>query len=268
MQIWAVSMVKDEADIVLSMLSQLVNEGVDGFVIADNGSTDGTRELIHSFISPVPLIIKDDTEVAYYQSKKMTNLAKIAHDNGASWILPVDADEIWYNKGDRITDYIREHDSWLFKHGVWSLSVNLYNHFRTGLDLDNGDVVLSMPYRQKDPAPLTKVACRYKDDMVIQMGNHSVTYSDKYDQYGSPIEIRHFPYRSPEQMIRKSLNGGKAYAASDLPVSQGAHWRQYAELIERYGEERFIKDVWEKYYYFSPTDSSLIYDPAPYLRWK
>ncbi len=42
-------MVRDEADIIGAMLDHHLRQGVDIFIVTDNGSIDGTREIIEEF---------------------------------------------------------------------------------------------------------------------------------------------------------------------------------------------------------------------------
>jgi hypothetical protein len=120
--------------------------------------------------------------------------------------------------------------------------------------------------RQPHRAPLPKVAFRWQDGAVIHQGNHGVTLPTAASSVGG-LEVRHFPYRSVEQFVRKARNGAAAYAATDLPVDVGAHWRSYGELLERYGEE-VLHDVFRRHFWFlSPADAGMVLDPAPYCRW-
>jgi len=265
-QVWAVSMVRDEADIVCMAIRQLVDEGVDGIIVANNRSVDKTGFLLEALQNtlPIPLIVEEDAEPGYYQSRKMTRLAKLAHDRGADWIVPFDADELWYALGDRVAVELRA-----VPRGVEAVGVPMFNHYRTALDLAEPFPVVSMVYRDAAINPMPKCAYRWKPGSKLEMGNHGVYFSGRPAVLReSPLRIRHFPYRSAEQMIRKARNGAEAYNASDLSPGFGTHWRQYGALIEQYGEEAFTRDVWERYFYKKvPVDEGMIFDPAPYLRW-
>jgi hypothetical protein len=112
------------------------------------------------------------------------------------------------------------------------------------------------------------VAFRWEPGAVVHQGNHGVDLPSRAISVDLGFEVRHFPYRSPEQMVRKARNGAAAYRAADLPETLGAHWRSYDALIDRFGEQA-LHDVFRQYFWaFSPVDFGLVHDPAPYLRWR
>lgn len=254
-----IAMVKDEADVIAGTLRHMAEE-VDRLIVADNGSTDGTRGILDELTSVLPLTVLDDPDVAYHQSAKMTDLANYAYARGADWIVPFDADELWLAP-DRVRTVLAglPDDCTV----AWA---TLFNHLRTAVDLDDPDPFRSMVWRQNHPGALPKVAVRWAPGAVIEQGNHGAYHP--HGVVGVPaLEIRHFPARSPEQWTRKGINGAAAYKATDLPPSVGAHWRSYGQLVETHGEQ-ILADVFrEHWYYLSPTDSGLVYDPAPYMRW-
>lgn len=262
-----VAMVRDEVDVIAGTVTHMAGE-VDALIVADNRSIDGTRSVLAKLAAdlPVPLEVVDDLDPAYYQAVKMTALANrvAAAYDGDLWIVPFDADELWYSRHGRIRDVLA------------SLPVNiaeagLYNHFRTAIDVDDTDPFLSMVWRTADPAALGKVAFRWRPGARIQQGNHDVDLpNDLLHGVRSTglLELRHFPYRSAGQFISKARNGAEAYALTDLPADVGAHWRAYGEMLARYGED-YVRGVYEEHFYYrSPPDSGLVRDPAPYRRWE
>jgi hypothetical protein len=72
------------------------------------------------------------------------------------------------------------------------------------------------------------------------------------------LEVRHYPYRSPEQMIRKARNGAAAYAATDLPETVGQHWRDYGRLTDEQIGEVFRRYFWSA----DPEADGLVHDPC------
>lgn len=254
MATFAVSMVKDEADVVASTVSHMLGQ-VDHVIVADNGSTDGTRDILAEL--DVELI--DDPDPAYYQANKMTVLARRAADAGADWVVPFDADEIWYcPHAATIAEYLAPiRRQWL------TVRADLYDHVATALDPALVDPVRRIQWRRVNPAPLPKVAVRCREDLMIHQGNHGASYAGGVTTLDGLV-VRHFPYRSAEQFVSKARNGAAAYAATDLPVTVGQHWRQYGALIEAHGDE-VGHDIFRQWFW-SPdpeADEGLILDPCP-----
>jgi hypothetical protein len=261
MTTFGVSMVKDEADVIAGTLTHLADE-VDHLLVADNGSTDGTREILAELEDVLPLTVVDDPDPAYFQSPKMSALAEKAAGMGAEWIVPFDADELWIWNGSRIRDELDGCRTNI-------VHARLFNHFPTAVDPEDPDPFRSIIWRQPDPAPLPKVAFRWEPGAVIHQGNHGVTLPHRSKVYEGGLEIRHFPYRSAEQFVSKARNGAAAYKATDLPEHVGAHWRSYGDILERHGEDVLISEVYERWFFaVSPVDMGWVPDPAPYMRWR
>lgn len=251
-----VTMVRDELDILGFTLAHMLTQ-VDAVIVSDNGSTDGTRELLRGW-GDDRLILVDDPTVGYYQSRKMSALAFVAQDLGAHWVVPWDADEAWLARdGRRIADVLAELPA-----GVRIVQADLWDHVPTSRDPDDHNPLRRIGWRRTYPAPLPKIAVRAMPDIVIEQGNHGATFpdTDLPGRVSNLLTIRHYALRSPEQMIRKARNGAAAYAATDLPTEAGAHWRQWGLL----GDEQ-LREVFERYYFSADPgrDGTLIYDPAP-----
>ncbi|MEX5636527.1 glycosyltransferase family 2 protein [Parafrankia sp. FMc2] len=268
MTVVGISMVRDEADIIAGTLWHMAGE-VDQLLVADNGSTDGTREILADLVQRLPLTVVDDPELGYYQSRRMTALAQTAREVlGARWIVPFDADELWYCEAGQIAEILAHT-------GPPAAFAELTDHLRTALDEDDPDPFRSMTWRAAEPAPLPKVAFRWENGAVVHQGNHGVTLPSAQATVTAladrppTLAVRHFPVRSPEQFARKARNGAAAYqAAPDLPETYGAHWRAWGQLHAQ-GGDQLLGDVFrEHWWYLSPTDAGLVHDPAPYLRWE
>lgn len=260
MSVCAIMLVKDEADIIETTLRHLATQ-VDEIVVADNRSTDGTwEELEYLRDAGLPLLIEDDPVVGYYQSRKMTVLARDAGDRGHEWVVPCDADEIWYSTHGRVGDIL----------GTLAVEVAeavLYDHVATGSDPADDDPTVSIGWRRHERGGLPKVACRVRPGLAIEMGNHGAHYPGPTATLQEALTVRHFPYRSAEQMVSKVRNGAAAYAATNLPPDIGQHWREYGDLLEKAGEQA-IFDVFRTWFWVEKPeqDGTLIYDPAPVAR--
>lgn len=266
-----IAMVRDEVDIIETTILHMLGQ-VDALVVADNRSVDGTEQFLRScadrFGRRFQLVL--DNEVGYEQSAKMTALARQAHEwFGADWVVPFDADEVWYSPNRTIKQMLQSRPE-----NETIVPAALYDHVRTAVDPDDHSAVYSMQWRRNLPAPLQKVACRYRDDLVIGMGNHEAFYDRPFNTSEHRLAIRHFPYRSVEQTIRKIRNGAEAYAATDLPEHYGAHWRGWGRILAEHGEDA-IAELFRKWHWREHPDrphvidgehqDALRFDPAPEL---
>lgn len=261
MTTWAVSTVKDEADVIEGTVRHMLDE-VDGVIVADNGSHDGTRDILGALAHEYRdrLIVLDDPEVAYYQSARMTRLAEMAAMRfGATWIVPFDADELWVSLGGHISDDLARCEADI-------VTAELLNYFPTAIDPEDGVPFTRIRWRLREAAPLPKVAFRWTSGSVIHQGNHGVERPCGSTTVPG-LRVYHFPYRSAEQFVRKGVNGAAAYKATNLAEDVGAHWRGYGAIVERFGEDA-LRDVFREHFWaLSPADKGWVLDPAPYMRW-
>jgi hypothetical protein len=263
--VWAVCMVRNDGDILPYTIAHLIYEGVSGFVIADNLSDDETPDILEMFkaISSVPVHIIQDTTLAFDQGKKMTHLANVAFDLGASYVVPFDADELWYSYDPKMNlcDLVRSTKA-------DAIGVPLWNHKRTRLDPPIPNPILSMCYRKvtANAPEFAKVIVRWKPGYALRDGNHSVAYPDGITIAGpaTMIGIRHFPFRSPRQFLKRIKDSMQAYRFTKLNKIDHVHKRVYASEIYFMGEEHALK-TYESWILENPDapDSGVVCDPAP-----
>ena len=253
MKVFGICMVRDAEDIIGYIVEHMIDE-VDHVIVADNLSQDNTRSILEKFGSKITLL--EDNDPAYRQSEKMTALAMTASRLGAEWVVPFDADEWWYSEQGRVADIIRDNNYSVYP-------AKLYDHRPSGIDPAEDNPMKRIGWRCSEPAPLNKVACRVREDLVIQMGNHSATYTttDVTSGHGF-LEIRHYPYRNAQQFVDKAVVGAIALELTDLPYFQGAHWRDYYEIYKNHGPEA-LADVFRQYFWSSdPAEEGFVFDPV------
>lgn len=270
-------LVKDECDVIETTVRHLLKQ-VDYLIVMDNDSSDDTGELLLSLRAGIGgsgrrMMVVHDPGVAYLQSDKTTRLAEIAAQLGHDWVVPVDADEIWYSPFGRLGSVL----DGLPGDALYATALIL-NHV-CAVDVDPAhelNPVRRLGWRIKGPGDLPKVACRTMPGLRIEMGNHGAHAHGPVSSRWSPtvegqIYIHHYPWRSPEQFERKIRNGARAYAAvPDLPDDMGTHWRQFGMPGDEGFEERVRGwfAAWGCRYGAPPValedeGEELVYDPAP-----
>lgn len=245
----AVSMFKNEEDVAETVVRHLFAEGVDRVIVADNLSTDHTRDILDTIAEHYPLTVINDPVLAYEQDVKMSRLARRAYEAGADWVLPFDADEIWYGvdpqTGEpcRIADALSQVDD-----EIQVVRAFGWDHIQR----ETNPLGPFSPMRRAETQKLAKVAFRAHPDARMHMGNHDVTLPGP--SVVGPLAFRHFQYRSLEQMTTKLRQGREAYEASDVHPMHGTHWRAGGlksddELAAEWAE--------------LCAEDGLIFDPAP-----
>lgn len=228
-------MVRDEEDIIEHTLSLMLSQ-VDHAIVADNMSRDKTRAILESMGDRVTII--DDDDPAYVQDVKMTSLAHRAGAMGADWVIPFDADEAW-----------RLPDLELVDADVIASRPSVYVPHPTEMLRIHANPLQTTQWRLRDPEPFNKVCFRYVPSVRLHMGNHDVDHPGV--RLHNLTKIRHYQYRSLEQVRRKVTNGVGAFNASSLPAMYGAHWRELNVL-----DDDALARWWEDY-----TSQPLVFDP-------
>ncbi|MEX5272461.1 MULTISPECIES: glycosyltransferase family 2 protein [Kocuria] len=228
-------MCRNEADIVGHTIRHLLAQGIDGIIVVDNLSVDGTRETLTKLADDDPRIfVGTDSLDAYHQGRKMSYLAHLARKAGADWVIPFDADEFWFARESSVADYLRSLE------GVPVAKAELTDLHPltvTGIDLENSNEQVQI----EDNANSKKVALRPHRWVWIDNGNH--TALDLGREVPSDLRIAHLPSRSIQQMERKARVGAAAIAkVEDAPANFGHHWKTTAaldrELLYRQWSER------------------------------
>ncbi len=214
-------MVRDEADIVAAMVEHHLDQGLDKLIVTDNGSVDGTREILADYAANGHIELFDDPEHRKQQHAVVTRMARRARtDYQADWVLNLDADEFLIPKDHSMT--VRECLDGTPLHlnaftvpvvnlvgpAAWSGGLGLltWRDHRSDEELQSIGI-----YAQPTP----NAVHRGESDITVAQGNHFVSLKSN----GQPpdemaMEVMHLPWRSWAQLEQKVINAGTAYENS------------------------------------------------------
>lgn len=261
MKTFGITRSKNEVDCIDGSLRRM-NAQVDHIIIGDN-STDGTREAIEALIAEgLPITLCDDDKLNFEQRDVMTDYAGMAAWMGATWVVPFDIDETWFSpNGATIADNLAE-----LPDVVWAVIAPNYTHSATSADDPNEtDPMTRMGWRSVQKLPIPKVAARCRPDLQIGHGNHNASYNTRIPRtMRDLIEIRHFPYRTPEQFIKRVEGAWPMLRDSGLPESHGTHMWEYGRCLDEHGPDGLRAWFAAGMFFHDPeTNPELVYDPAP-----
>lgn len=228
-------LVKNEEELLEMNLRFHKAMGVDGFIITDNNSTDGTAGIIEKYKSKGWVLdsIFDDSE-GYAQVKLVNRMIEIARDRfEADWIINADADELWYCDSHNIKTVLANSRANVIKCPIYNIYpeennefwMNKYKVSKYIVDDSKYDVGKFSLYAPQ----IGKVIHRAKDYVLISEGNHNVEMKNKSYQENVGIKIFHYNIRKKEQFINKMVGGGREIAKGSIHKG-GNHWRYFYEL--------------------------------------
>ncbi|WP_306893051.1 glycosyltransferase family 2 protein [Agromyces albus] len=215
-------MVRDEADIIRATLEHHRAQGVDRIIVTDNGSVDGTTEILEEYASDGLVDLHFDPVHQKQQSEVVTAMARDAYtEYGADWVINADADEFWVarNPARTIRDVL-ENTPRVFQ----TFLVPVID--MTGMPALEGAGLDRLVYRDTrtvDELRSLGLLAHSTPDAVhvgspeieVAQGNHAVSLPSR----GTParddsLEVLHLPWRSWGQYSRKVEAAGRAYTSA------------------------------------------------------
>lgn len=242
MKLVVTAMVRDEADIIRQWIDYHLAQGVDAIIITDNGSVDGTREILQQYSDAGSIDLRDEPIQRKQQGELVTAMAREASTRyGADWVINADADEflIPVDRSLTLRDVFERLDPALASFTV--PVVNLIGRIaESGAGIDR---LVWRDERTNDQLqergvlaqPTPNAVHIGSPDVTVVQGNHLVSIGSN----GKPpaelaLEVLHLPWRSWKQLKNKVEISGRAYAANPvLKPSPNHHgmldYRRYNE---------------------------------------
>ena len=229
-------LVRDEADIIRDTIAFHLNQGVDFVIVTDNGSVDGTRDLLAEMEGALPIQVLDEPSHSYQQDLWTTRMGYLASDmHRAEWVFSADADEFWWPAdGDLMraieadaAHYGRETNLLL----VPPIMMVPDRERATAADfrpvetrrafvgpLGNAHAMARWPTAWPLHRQMAKVMFRAEDFVALWPGNHYAVMQRAHYGFSRHILIHHFHFRSLAHLRRK-------LAMTHAAMKENEQWR-------------------------------------------
>ena len=237
-----VLLVKNEIDIIDLNLRFHRAKGINQFIVMDNGSTDGTLDYLRDQAERSDLVVIDNPDSSYQQSKWMTAMARQARDVfGVSHVIPNDADEFWWPKDGLSIPEVLSEDATV-------QTVQRYNRLLTRemesaqLPFYQAEYFVKSPILYSGESQINDPSCsmqlvKISPKVIVQPrllwkikgGNHRARHLKFWSKYNnSDLQVHHFPYRTYSQF--ETNIAGRAEKLGRPKVKMGPHIKRWVPM--------------------------------------
>ena len=233
MKIFAILLVKDEADIIGAAL-QSASEWADGIFILDNGSSDGTWELLQSMKSDV--IHPWRQELTPYRRSLRADIFNHFRDrvSAGDWWCNMDADEFYVDNPRQFLSRVAPRYHVVFKKSIdYRLTrEDVAEHQFSGRFEDDRAVLRYIE-------PRSWMETRFFRHRARLQWHSSGPKASSLPQhvglhYPEPILARHYQYRSPDQIQRRlDVRNAVPRDRQGRPFKHIRHTRWEELLVDR-----------------------------------
>jgi hypothetical protein len=261
-------LVRDEADIVRHNIEFHLRKGVDFIIATDNGSIDGTRDILREYEEKGVLHLIDEDRHDHSQAQWVNRMGTMAREEfGADIVFHCDADEFWLPRSGNLKSEISRRVEDILNIDVIHVLLNdkdgnerfpedtryaVVNPIEPDDYME--DTINNNFYLYKNPP---KVIFRTsRKNFEVSTGNHFVINTDWNILSGKSydIVIYHFPIRNKLQFFSKVINAGCSLERnSTLDASLGFHVRRWYKkykngLLDKVYDSLVIKDYEVEYF--------------------
>ncbi len=208
--------VRDEADLIDANVAFHLNAGVDFVIALDNGSQDGTVDILEAYAREGWLHLIREPGSHIGRGGSQTRLARLAAtEYGSDWVVTADADQFYWPRSGTLKEILGAVPD---RFGIVAAPRRVFVPRPDGeaFFAEHMTVRLSPAAPINDPVspfrPQSNVVHRAHAGVVVASGNHAVTgvpFAPVRGWY--PIEVLHFPLRSAEQCERKYVAANPAW---------------------------------------------------------
>jgi len=264
MKIALITCIKNEEDVIYNNLLYYYNMGIRNFYVMLNNSQDNTISELERFErnKNVKIRMFFDTKVEYLQPARFTMMANEAFRDGCTWIIPIDADEIFKINSNHknFSSFFEQFDK---QHQFGYINCEWIDYTPDKIPSkkhDGSNIFSTWKHRMKQPRKEHKVIVKWHPEMKFGDGHHLVISKRNLIYEGNDIFCAHFFGRSYDQFSFKIRNISNVFAKTFGKDSQRGQVGHFHQINEK-GED-FIKSKWDEMYN-KRINSDKIFDPIP-----
>jgi glycosyltransferase involved in cell wall biosynthesis len=216
MLVAGITQVRNEFDNIEFTIYHHLQQGLDFILVSDNGSTDGTLEVLRDLSKKYDNIILFEDDGPFHQSATQTFLAREAYKLGCDWVVPFDGDELWLSQNSikkdlesitassikiEIQNFVQktEHSNKIYADVQWKIPSYAQN--ATQYEIEN-------KIKSNVELPWTpKHIIRTSENLIIHAGAHQYENQDQNCIVDNRFIIFQVPIRSYEHLVRKGEQG-------------------------------------------------------------
>lgn len=271
MRIVAITRVLDEADIIEAFIRHAA-AFVDHHIVMDNGSKDGTLEILKSLSSEgISLTIYQTPAITFREDDQLTNLVRSAvRDHKADWVACLDADEFYDDSQtpsglrDKLAEIECRHPN------ICSVRMNWFHYCYTRSD-DQSENVVPLRVNQMLPEPndYKIIVCKRLVELNggVHHGSHGAKIpadSDGVEILDDTLRVCHYGERSPAQFVSKVVRGWTKVLTSGPTVVERGHAGHYRGPFEIFRDrpQDLMRNDW--FLHRKNEHPNLVMSPMPY----
>ena len=207
--------------------------GVDGFIVTDNRSSDGTMDILRRYQQMGWILdIIEEPSTGYEQKRWVDRMVdKAIGQYGADWVINADADELWYAPSGSLKTELARCNKRVLRCPVHCMypqeGLPFYEWNRRVVPVDAPGHYGLSPYSIFQPQR-SKVAHRAQGYLQISMGNHKVAMLPPTVAHGC-ITIYHYSIGDRRAFVNKMVQGGRELE-QHRGRHGGGHWRYFYRL--------------------------------------
>jgi hypothetical protein len=241
-------LVRNEEDIIRYNIDFHLTKGVDFIIATDNGSTDGTLDILKEYEQKGVLRLIEEPQHNHDQAAWNNRMAEIAKEKyNADIIFHCDADEFWFPRSGNLKDEISNRPEDILNVDV----INILLADKDGNESfpQNTRFAVVKPIIARDYIEETKhinffyfkypskvIFKTNKKLLFVSEGNHFIINNDDSISEGQSqdVIIYHYPIRSKASFLQKTVMDGRAYELNDVqPKEASFHVRRWYESYKR-----------------------------------